>query len=71
MFSIYDECSGVIYVKIHTQYYFNNLYLNVILQKPAKYDFKYGVKDDYKGLNFGHEESRDGYATKGETKGSD
>ncbi|XP_018017515.1 adult-specific cuticular protein ACP-20-like [Hyalella azteca] len=33
--------------------------------KPAHYNFKYGVVDQYKGLDFGHEEHRDGHHTKG------
>ncbi|XP_063615096.1 cuticle protein 7-like [Penaeus indicus] len=32
---------------------------------PAHYSFNYGVQDDYKGTNFGHAESRDGYKTEG------
>ena len=32
---------------------------------PAVYSFNYGVKDDYAGLNFGHNEDRDGYKTQG------
>lgn len=34
-------------------------------QAPAHYSFNYGVQDDYKGTNFGHAESRDGYNTEG------
>ncbi|XP_064111270.1 uncharacterized protein LOC135218750 [Macrobrachium nipponense] len=30
-----------------------------------QYAFGYGVKDDYTGSDFGHEETRDGYDTKG------
>jgi len=29
------------------------------------YNFQYGVKDDYAGLNFGHTEDRNGYNTQG------
>ncbi|XP_069164037.1 cuticle protein 7-like [Procambarus clarkii] len=32
---------------------------------PPRYDFNYAVKDDYAGNDFGHQESRDGYDTKG------
>ncbi|KAF2361980.1 Insect cuticle protein [Trinorchestia longiramus] len=32
---------------------------------PAHYSFKYGVQDPYKKLDFGHQEHRDGYNTKG------
>ncbi|XP_064111958.1 pro-resilin-like isoform X3 [Macrobrachium nipponense] len=32
---------------------------------PARYDFNYAVKDDYSGNAFGHQETRDGYDTKG------
>ncbi|XP_064111984.1 pro-resilin-like [Macrobrachium nipponense] len=32
---------------------------------PAKYNFNYAVKDDYSGNDFGHQEARDGYDTKG------
>ena len=32
---------------------------------PPKYDFNYAVKDDYKSLDFGHQEARDGYDTEG------
>merc|ERR1712002_1238888 len=32
---------------------------------PPKYEFDYAVKDDYKGLDFGHQEARDGYNTQG------
>nr|XP_027213834.1 cuticle protein 18.6-like [Penaeus vannamei] len=31
----------------------------------AKYDFRYAVKDDYSGNDFGHQESRDGDRTQG------
>ncbi|XP_053650787.2 cuticle protein 7-like [Cherax quadricarinatus] len=30
-----------------------------------EYNFSYGVKDDYSGSNFGHEETRNGYDTQG------
>ena len=29
------------------------------------YNYGYGVKDDYAGLNFGHTEDRNGYNTQG------
>ncbi|MCL4157844.1 UNVERIFIED_CONTAM: hypothetical protein GTU68_057795, partial [Idotea baltica] len=29
------------------------------------YDFSYGIKDPYYGSDFGHQEERDGYDTKG------
>ncbi|XP_068216723.1 uncharacterized protein [Palaemon carinicauda] len=32
---------------------------------PAQYDFNYAVKDDYSKNDFGHQETRDGYDTKG------
>ncbi|XP_042892338.1 cuticle protein 8-like isoform X2 [Penaeus japonicus] len=32
---------------------------------PAKYNYNYGVSDEYSGANFGHSESRDGYKTEG------
>ncbi|XP_037776826.1 cuticle protein 8-like [Penaeus monodon] len=35
-------------------------------ETPAAYDFQYGVKDDLSGNNFGHEEARNGYNTKGQ-----
>ncbi|XP_069157243.1 cuticle protein 7-like [Procambarus clarkii] len=34
-------------------------------QVPARYNFGYSVNDDYSGNNFGHQENRDGYDTKG------
>ena len=33
---------------------------------PAHYNYGYAVKDDYAGLHFGADESRDGYATNGQ-----
>ena len=33
---------------------------------PANYNFAYAVADDYSGVNFGHNEARDGYATNGQ-----
>ncbi|CAL4198058.1 unnamed protein product, partial [Meganyctiphanes norvegica] len=33
--------------------------------EPAKYDFNYGVQDDYSGNNYGHNEARNGYDTTG------
>ncbi|XP_066944327.1 pro-resilin-like [Macrobrachium rosenbergii] len=33
---------------------------------PAVYEYKYGVKDDLTGNDFGHEEARDGYLTNGQ-----
>ncbi|XP_042884108.1 cuticle protein 8-like [Penaeus japonicus] len=35
-------------------------------EAPAVYDFQYGVKDDLSGNNYGHEEARNGYNTKGQ-----
>jgi len=35
-------------------------------QEPAKYEFKYDVKDDASGNDFGHQESRDGDYVQGE-----
>ncbi|XP_066981471.1 pro-resilin-like [Macrobrachium rosenbergii] len=32
---------------------------------PAQYNFNYAVKDDYTKNDFGHQEARDGYDTKG------
>ncbi|XP_068217570.1 pro-resilin-like [Palaemon carinicauda] len=32
---------------------------------PAQYDFNYAVKDDYSKNDFGHQETRNGYDTKG------
>ncbi|XP_042858303.1 pro-resilin-like isoform X1 [Penaeus japonicus] len=32
---------------------------------PPKYEFRYGVKDGYSGVDFGHEESRDEDETEG------
>uniref|UniRef100_A0A0K2UW09 Uncharacterized protein n=1 Tax=Lepeophtheirus salmonis TaxID=72036 RepID=A0A0K2UW09_LEPSM len=32
---------------------------------PAPYQYQYAIKDDYSGVNFGADEARDGYATKG------
>ncbi|XP_037791568.1 pro-resilin-like [Penaeus monodon] len=32
---------------------------------PAQYDFNYAVKDDYSSNDFGHQEDRDGYDTRG------
>ncbi|XP_064111971.1 pro-resilin-like [Macrobrachium nipponense] len=32
---------------------------------PAQYNFNYAVKDDYSKNDFGHQEARDGYDTKG------
>jgi len=37
----------------------------VYKDEPPKYVYEYGVADDYSHANFGHTESRDGYATKG------
>ena len=37
----------------------------VYADEPPKYVYEYGVADDYSHANFGHTESRDGYATKG------
>ena len=33
--------------------------------KHVKYDFQYGVANDYSGLNYAHNEVRDGHATNG------
>ncbi|XP_064111269.1 cuticle protein 8-like [Macrobrachium nipponense] len=32
---------------------------------PAQYNFNYAVKDDYSKNDFGHQEARDGFDTKG------
>merc|ERR1739846_4980 len=32
---------------------------------PPAYNFAYAAADDYSGVNFGHSETRDGYATSG------
>ena len=37
-------------------------------QEPTAYAFGYAVADHYTGTNFGHQEERDGYATKGSYK---
>lgn len=34
--------------------------------EPPKYQFTYGVQDDYTKNNFGQQESRDGYSATGE-----
>merc|ERR1712098_849103 len=34
--------------------------------EPPKYQYTYGVQDDYSKNNFGQSESRDGYSTQGE-----
>ena len=34
--------------------------------EPAKYLYQYAVADEYGGVNFGQNESRDGYSTSGE-----
>merc|ERR1712212_1172585 len=34
--------------------------------EPAKYQYTYGVQDDYTANNFGQQESRDGYSAQGE-----
>merc|ERR1719150_3390696 len=34
--------------------------------EPAKYQYQYAVADEYAGVNFGQNESRDGYSTSGE-----
>ncbi|XP_069958351.1 cuticle protein 7-like [Cherax quadricarinatus] len=34
-------------------------------QVPPKYNFGYSINDDFSGNNFGHQETRDGYDTKG------
>ena len=34
-------------------------------QGPAHYGFQYGVHDPHHGANFGHQEERDGYVTRG------
>merc|ERR1711945_59112 len=34
--------------------------------EPAKYQYEYAVADEYAGVNFGQNESRDGYSTYGE-----
>ncbi|MCL4139400.1 UNVERIFIED_CONTAM: hypothetical protein GTU68_024758, partial [Idotea baltica] len=35
------------------------------LQGPAQYNFDWAVNDQYSGNDFGQQESRDGYDTKG------
>lgn len=35
-------------------------------ETPANYNYAYAVQDDYSGVNFNQEESRDGYATNGQ-----
>eukprot|EP00095_Tigriopus_kingsejongensis_P010786 maker-scaffold304_size215464-snap-gene-1.21 protein:Tk10786 transcript:maker-scaffold304_size215464-snap-gene-1.21-mRNA-1 annotation:"cuticle protein" len=35
-------------------------------EEPAKYEYQYGVQDQYAGLDFAQNEARDGYATNGE-----
>ena len=35
-------------------------------EEPANYAYNYAVVDDYAGLNYNQEESRDGYATNGQ-----
>ncbi|XP_066981484.1 cuticle protein 7-like [Macrobrachium rosenbergii] len=37
----------------------------VLVQKTPQYSFGYALKDDHLGNDFGHEETRDGYDTKG------
>ncbi|XP_071535308.1 larval cuticle protein A2B-like [Panulirus ornatus] len=37
-------------------------------EDPKPYAFDYGVKDDYSGANFGHNENSDGQAVKGSYK---
>ncbi|MCL4151428.1 UNVERIFIED_CONTAM: hypothetical protein GTU68_030356 [Idotea baltica] len=39
--------------------------LSNLLQEPPKYEFDWLVKDEYSGNDFGQQESRDGYDTKG------
>ena len=39
--------------------------LSINFQAPAKYAFDYAVKDEYSGNDYGHQETRDGYDTKG------
>merc|ERR1719273_3058355 len=34
--------------------------------EPANYQYEYAVADEYAGVNFGQNESRDGYSTSGE-----
>ena len=34
-------------------------------EEPANYAYNYAVNDDYAGVNFNQEESRNGYATNG------
>ena len=35
-------------------------------EEPANYNYAYAVNDDYAGVNFNQEESRNGYATNGQ-----
>ncbi|XP_045134635.1 adhesive plaque matrix protein-like isoform X2 [Portunus trituberculatus] len=42
----------------HDDYYYDD--------KPAHYDFGYGVSDNYHGTTFGHSEKRSGYRTEGQ-----
>ena len=35
------------------------------LQEPMPYNFRYGVKDDYAGTDFGQQENSDGNAVQG------
>jgi len=41
------------------------VYGEPVIGGPAVYNFNYGVKDDYAGVNFGHTENRNGYNTQG------
>ena len=41
------------------------VYGEPVISGPAVYSFTYGVKNDYAGLNFGHNENRNGYNTQG------
>ena len=40
-------------------------YKEPIYDEHVKYAFQYEVTDDYAGLNYNHNEARDGYTTNG------
>ena len=41
------------------------VFIRDLFQAPPAYAYDYAVKDDYSGVDFGHNENRDGYATSG------
>ncbi|XP_047479404.1 cuticle protein 19.8-like [Penaeus chinensis] len=41
------------------------VYIALLYQTPAQYNFDWVVKDDYSANDYGHQESRDGYNTQG------